>query len=492
MVGYLRQKITTYFQMTNFFPMIRFKKSVAILFLCFFFHLIAFGQLTFRLTSIPADTPEGDNIYVAGNFNGWNAGSSDYILTEVSDGILEYTFSPNPGLLEYKFTRGSWETVEGNNTGGYLPNRTYNYTGGEVTLELSIATWEGQSGGSSSAADNVEIIDDFYMPQLDRNRRIWLYLPPDYENTTKSYPVLYMHDGQNVFDQATSAFGEWEVDESLNALFEEGDDGVIVVAIDNDNLERLNEYSPWVNPQYGGGDGDDYIDFIVETLKPYIDDNYRTLDGREHTGIMGSSMGGLISLYGAIEHQDVFSKAGVFSASFWFSNQCYSHVSNTGKEEEMKIYLIAGALEGSGGGQVTDMYAMYNTLLNAGFSETEVVAIDHPNGQHSEWYWAREFPDAYEWLYSNEVMSDMDQTLELSGRAIKIYPNPAKNIIQIDKTYIQGEVSYEVLGLSGQTMVNKQPLIGDTISLEPLQDGTYLLMLYQEEQLISSQKIHKL
>lgn len=470
-----------------------FQKSFVVLLACLFIHVFSFAQLTFRVTSIPANTPMTDDIYVAGSFNSWDEENPNYILTEESSGVYEYTFSPAPGALEFKFTRGSWDTVEGNATGGFLPNRTYNYTGGEETLELTIVSWEGEgSGGTSTATDNVQLLDDdFYMPQLDRNRRIWLYLPPDYNNTTKSYPVLYMHDGQNMFDQSTSAFGEWEVDESLNALFEEGDDGVIVVAIENGGVERLNEYSPWVNTQYGGGDGDEYMEFIVETLKPYIDANFRTLVQREHTGIMGSSMGGLISLYGAIEYQDVFSKAGVFSASFWFSNQCYDHVNSTGKEEEMKIYLIAGALEGSGGGQVTDMYAMYNTLINAGFSQDEILAIDHQDGQHSEWYWNREFPDAYEWLYSNDLVNGIDNE-QSSNHQINVYPNPTENIVRVDRVTIEGAIDYEVVGANGQVIVEKQLLVSDSISLKPLLRGTYFLILYQDKQLLSSYKIDKL
>src|SRR5690606_36165183 len=145
-------------------------------------------------------------------------------------------------------------------------------------------------------------------------------LPPDYETSAKYYPVLYMHDGQNLFDVRTSFSGEWKVDEHLDSLFLLGDPGCIVVGIDNGGTNRINEYSPWVNPQYGGGQGDQYIEFLIETLKPYIDQNYRTLPDAEHTGIMGSSMGGLISYYGGLTNQNVFGRIGAFSSSFWFSN----------------------------------------------------------------------------------------------------------------------------------------------------------------------------
>lgn len=124
-----------------------------------------------------------------------------------------------------------------------------------------------------------------------------------------------MHDGQNVFETATSFSGEWEVDESLNALHENGDYGCIVVAIDNGGAFRLDEYSPWINTQFGEGQGDDYMQFIINTLKPDIDNSYRTKPERDYTGIMGSSMGGLISMYGGMEYNSVFSKIGAFSPS---------------------------------------------------------------------------------------------------------------------------------------------------------------------------------
>lgn len=456
------------------------RRKLSLLLLALFPVALTFGQLTLRLTDIPNNTPTGDDIYVAGNFNGWDPGNADYILQPQGGEVYEITINPNPGALEFKFTRGSWQTVEGNANGGFLPNRTLNYGGGPQTVELQILSWEGQGG--STAADNVSILsEDFYMPQLDRNRRIWIYLPPDYDTSGKNYPVLYMQDGQNVFDAATSFAGEWEVDESLNQLFEEGDEGVIVVAIDNGGAARIDEYSPWVNPSYGGGEGDAYVDFIVETLKPYIDENYRTLPGREHTGIMGSSLGGLISMYAAVEHQDVFSKAGIFSASFWFADECYTHVAAAGKQAGMRFYLIAGALEGSGGGQVADMNAMYNTLLAAGFSEEEVLATAHADGQHSEWYWAREFPAAYEWLFRGGS-TDVSQPV-FKGHSFRFFPNPADSQLQVQAEMWPEKLEYEVLSPDGVTLRKGQLQQGAGIPLKGLSSGLYLIAVYREGEL---------
>src|SRR5205085_11725242 len=126
-------------------------------------------------------------------------------------------------------------------------------------FNLTVLSWEDISGSgpSSTAAANVQVLNtSFFMPQLNRSRKIWLYLPPDYYTTSKTYPVLYMEDGQNLFDNATSFSGEWQIDETLNTLHSQGNYGAIVVGIDNGGGERLNEYSPWVNATYGGGQGD--------------------------------------------------------------------------------------------------------------------------------------------------------------------------------------------------------------------------------------------
>ncbi|MEM9820675.1 MAG: alpha/beta hydrolase-fold protein, partial [Bacteroidota bacterium] len=349
-------------------------------------------------------------------------------------------------------------------------------------IGIDILSWEdlGPAGnGPSTATDNVLLLDqDFYIPQLDRSRRIWIYLPPDYQNTNKTYPVLYLQDGQNVFDAFTSFSGEWEVDESLNQLFDLGDEGAIVVAIANGGAERINEYSPWVNPNYGGGEGALYVDFIVNTLKPYIDNNYRSRPEREYTGIVGSSMGGLIAMYAAIEHQEVFGKAGVFSPSFWFTDQAYNHVSNTGKEADTRIYLLAGDLE-SNGSVVAAIEAMYSTLIAAGFDAAEVNVHTHADGQHSEWFWAREFPDAYLWLCADPTTST---TTNNSTWKVSVFPNPAGELLYIHfQEPLLDNMSYQLYTTSGYKLLDRKINNRNIhIATNYLSSGTYWLnFLYQ-------------
>lgn len=433
------------------------------------------AQLTLKVVSLPANTPAGDAIYVAGSFQGWDPGAEDYKLTENADGSWQITIEPDPGLLKFKFTRGSWQTVEGNANGGFLPDRTHNYSGGPELLELEILGWEDLGGSNSTAADNVSVLDeDFYIPQLDRYRRIWIYLPPDYEdNPDQHYRVLYMHDGQNVFDESTSFAGEWEVDESLNDLFLDGDKGCIVVAIDNGADLRINEYSPWYNATYqAGGEGEAYVDFIVETLKPYIDSNFRTLPDRQHTGIMGSSLGGLISHYAMVEHPEVFGKVGVFSPAYWFNPEIYDHTAQNPIAEDTRLYLLAGQQEGNGS-VVNDVNQMESVLLQSGFPSDNIEVKIDADGEHREWYWAREFPAAYLWLFE-DVSVGIEEPEEEED--LTVFPNPADSLLNIRNCTAFRKPSYRLSNSDGKLLM-KGKLRDCYIDVSGLPAGVYMLQI---------------
>ncbi len=225
------------------------RKHLLLLWATWAITLPLFAQLTIKVTAIPANTPPAAQIYLAGTPNTWNPGDPGSILAPGANGSYQIVLNIAAGEVKFKFTRGSWATVEGNASGSYLPDRIIQYNGSAQTVNLTILSWEDLGSGSTGTASaNVVLLDDdFGMPQLNRNRKILIYLPPDYAASGKRYPVLYMHDGQNLFDENTSFSGEWEVDESLNELFGNGDDGAIVVGIYNSSF-RLDEYSPWVNP----------------------------------------------------------------------------------------------------------------------------------------------------------------------------------------------------------------------------------------------------
>lgn len=369
----------------------------------------ASAQLTIRVTS---NIPKDAVVYVAGTFNNWNPAAPRYQLAPQSAG--EYTITlPDTvrGPIEFKFTLGSWQAVETDSARSDIANRTFTIPAvGAATYNAVVPGWRDPATvhkPAHSATASVSILrPDFKMPQLGRTRRIWLYLPPDYTTTKKSYPVLYMHDGQNVFDAATGFAGEWGVDETLDSLHAHGDRGVIVVAIDNGEKYRLNEYSPWVNARYGGGQGDAYVDFLVKSLKPYIDRHYRTRPDRSNTGVAGSSMGGLISLYAALKYPAVFGRVGVFSPALWFAPDLFAFARKARLlTPHPRLYFVSGARESQvneeAGVYMRLQRAMVDTLAASGLQVgPELASLVQPDGVHAEWFWRREFPAAYKWLFT--------------------------------------------------------------------------------------------
>lgn len=444
---------------------------VTLSYLFFSYNINAYGQLTLVVSSVPVNTPPGATIHVAGNFNNWNPGDPNTALAPSGQNYT-LTLNPPPGQLQFKFTRGSWATVEGNANGGFLPNRTVQYTGQPTTLILSILSWEDLGGVNSTAQPNVQVLyNDFYIPQLNRTRRIWLYLPPDYHTTGKRYPTLYMHDGQNLFDAATSFAGEWEVDEALNSLHAQGDYGCIVVGIDNGGVHRLDEYSPWVNPQYGGGQGAQYVEFIAATLKPHIDSLYRTFPGPQYTGVMGSSMGGLISMYAFAERQDVFHKAGIFSPAFWFAGaNSANHVLDKGKQADARVYFLAGGQEPAS--VATNMNAVADAMLQAGFGPNEQLRLVPADGQHAEWFWRREFPAAYQWLFQNTVSAAAPSDDDCESY---VAPNPVADALRIGCAHSNGDpLEAQLYSADGRLLRNLLIRSGDTLNVADLTPGLYL------------------
>ena len=269
-----------------------------------------------------------------------------------------------------------------------------------ILFTSSIVFSQTASEKKSTAASNVSLLKkEFVIPNLNNiSHKIWIYLPPDYDKTSKKYPVIYMHDAQNLFDAATSYAGEWEVDETLNKLYEKTGKGFIVVGIENGGEERLNEYTPWKNEKYGGGKGKIYADFIVNTLKPYIDSNYRTKKQQKHTGLIGSSLGGLISYYGGLEYPKTFGKIGALSTSFWYSEKVVDFTKEKGNIKNVKLFLLVGGKEGDDTDK--DTQNMEKLLLKTGFKPKNLKTKINPEGKHNEAFWKSEFSAIISWLYN--------------------------------------------------------------------------------------------
>ncbi|KAF2328200.1 alpha/beta hydrolase [Flavobacterium daemonense] len=244
----------------------------------------------------------------------------------------------------------------------------------------------------STASKNVSTFT-IESPQLKTTKKIWLYLPEGYSASPKKrYSVIYMHDAQNLFDAKTSFVGEWNVDEKLDSLKAP----VIVVGIEHGNEKRIDELTPYKNEKYGGGKADDYLDFIVKTLKPYIDKNYRTKTKAKNTTIMGSSLGGLVSYYAILKYPEVFGNAGVFSPSFWFSNDIYT-LTEQAPKNKTRIYFLCGDKEDEN--MVSDLHKMEklldkNRCYCLHLTKTKIV----PGGEHNEKLWRDGFVKAVLWL----------------------------------------------------------------------------------------------
>lgn len=229
-------------------------------------------------------------------------------------------------------------------------------------------------------------------PQLQTSKKIWVYLPKNYLTSKEKFSVIYMHDAQNLFDAKTSYSGEWNVDEKLDSLNAQ----VIVVGIEHGNDKRLEELTPFKNEKYGGGKAANYLEFMVKTLKPKIDETYRTKTDKKHTIIMGSSLGGLTSFFAVLKYPKVFGKAGVFSPSFWFSKDIYN-LTEKSKKINSKIYFLCGDNESDD--MVSDLNKMEyflnsNRCYCLNLNEKKIVK----NGQHNEKLWRDGFVKAVLWL----------------------------------------------------------------------------------------------
>jgi predicted alpha/beta superfamily hydrolase len=360
------------------------------------------------VTSLPGETPPGAAIHVASRDNGWNPGDAASRLSPAADGtwVLEIQV-PARRALQFKLTRGSWDTVEKGSGGEELANRSVIVCEGGCEARVAVARWRdrGDPPRRHTLTGHVEVLHVDDVTQPANRRRVWVYLPPGYGDAGRRYPVLYLQDGQNVFDAATSFAGEWEVDKSLDAMSAGGFGAPIVVAVDHSGARRLHEYAPWYDDELAcGGGGDAYLRFLVERVKAEIDARYRTAPGREHTGIAGSSAGGLLALYAGIRMPQVFSRIGALSPSLDLAEGAiFNQVRGTVRQHPTRIWLDVGADEGGFWAESRYLARLVRRmgwrLARAGFGPEELRVVVDPDGRHDEASWARRFPDAVRWLF---------------------------------------------------------------------------------------------
>ncbi|MFY8089654.1 MAG: alpha/beta hydrolase [Chitinophagaceae bacterium] len=359
------------------------------------------AQFNVRIVVTTIATKQEDDIYVAGNFNNWNPKDENYKLKPFAGGRKAIVLKDiSAGTYVFKLTRGSWEKVECTADGLDITDRKIEVIGDEV-INCDVLGWKDnypKKAKPYTASPQVKIIDTaFGMPNLNRTRRIWVYLPKSYASSSKTYPVLYMHDGQNLFNEQTAPFGEWGVDECLDSLQKISGKECIVVGIDHGSDRRISEYNPYDftdKKNVKDGEGKLYLEFLTNHLKPFIDNKYRTKKDQPNTYIAGSSLGGLISFYAILKHPNTFGGAGIFSPSFWINPLTAKDALNFNNPLPIKMFFYAGGKESNT--MVSDMNKIADIIEQK--QNYKVLRVVNPIAEHNEKAWRKEFSNFYLWI----------------------------------------------------------------------------------------------
>ena len=263
--------------------------------------------------------------------------------------------------------------------------------------------WEASFIDDLNSNPRLRQLRGFQSAYLPTERDIHIWLPPSYgTEPDRRFPVLYLHDGQNLMDGHTAYIPgrTWCAHLTADRLATEHRiDPVILVGVDNAGVHRLAEYTPSRDPQFGGGEGALYGRLLVDELKPLIDASFRTLLGPESTGLAGSSLGGLISLALGLDYPQVFGKLGVLSPSVWWNDcEILSHVAAKTPVPRPRIWMDIGT--GEGLGHVRDTDLLYRRLLACGWRDgVDLRYLSVPGGLHDEDAWAQRFDRVLEWLF---------------------------------------------------------------------------------------------
>jgi len=356
----------------------------------------------------------GERFFITGNFNDWvpdtlplgtipaHGETSRFVLERVKK-------SP----LEFKITRGSWTTLTTDAKGKFQLPYTLDLEKDSL-IQVQIEGWRDTFPASTASAQVHILNEAFYFPELDAYKKVWIYLPKDYHTSRIHYPVIYMHDGQHLFDEAvaTGRKGpiEWEVDETIDVSA--NDAIVIAIAGAPDGQTRHTDYLVHPTAHFPEPFGRIYLKDIVQTLKPYVDKSYRTLPDRKNTAMAGSSLGGLLSIYAGLFYPDVFGSIGAFSPSIWIDGgRLYQNFGDilqqdgTNQYQGQNYYLYGGALEDRITPNGTEVDMVRHIRRSANFlreiTRSGVEISINPEGGHGAWYWRQAFPLFHEWWHKN-------------------------------------------------------------------------------------------
>ena len=375
------------------------KNTLLLLFILFSVNLYSqIHKVSFSVTANGMN--DSDKIFITGNINQLGSWSPNKVqLTKVSNNRWEKSFELEEGtLLEYKFTLGSWQK-EALDKNGNIPENSVLKVLSDTTVKIKIDKWKSilTKSFQGQITGYVEYIKNLSFKAL-KNRDLIIWLPPSYKfDQTKRYPVLYMQDGQNIVDPATSSFGiDWQIDETADSLISVSKiKELIIVGIYNTS-DRSEEYSP-------GTLGELYMEMIVKKIKPMIDKRYRTLKDRKNTAVAGSSMGGLISLMLIINYPEYFSMAACLSPAFKYNGFDYTpEIEKLEKDNGIKLYIDNGTV-GLEEKLLPGVLEAKKKLLNLGFTEgKDFIFFIDKNATHNEAAWAKRTYRYLEYFFGTE------------------------------------------------------------------------------------------
>jgi len=343
-------------------------------------------RVTFRVVT-PVSTPRDANIYIAGNdslLGLWDPGRVSLRAENDSVWVGEFRFAHGKEL-EYKITRGAWN-LEAIYQEGEIPQNNRLVVERDTAIVVRPLMWrDGMESMEGGITGTVQYHRDLKAEGLRFERDLIVWLPPSYDqDSTKRYPVVYMQDGQNIFDPHTSFTGfDWRIDEVCDSLIRINRIREIIVVGIYNSPDRMTEYS-------NSAEGRSYAEFVVNAVKPLVDSTYRTLPERENTAVMGSSLGGLISFLIAWWHPDIFSEAGCLSTVFTYNQDATLKEveADTDRTKPVKFYLDCGGV----GGEATlkpGMDKMIQLLKDKGYREGfDYTWYYDPSAEHNERAWA--------------------------------------------------------------------------------------------------------
>ena len=273
-------------------------------------------------------------------------------------------------------------------------------------------SWHEFAADRHTVVGTLKVLEAVHSPELGNQRDVFVHLPPSYPDGRRDWPVLYFQDGQNLFDAYSSYAGEWQVDETMTALALERLEA-IVVGVANRGRERIDEYAPFYEPGIGGGKAAAYMQFLVETVKPLVDAEFKTRREHSATGLVGSSLGGLVSLWGLFERPKTFGMVAALSPSVLFARGALNSYLAGQPRVPARIYLDVGTLEGPPGvggallarllprPYVSRVRETRRLLLSMGYRDGEdLLYVEERGGRHNEAFWSRRLPQALRFLLS--------------------------------------------------------------------------------------------